>query len=102
MIAGIAPFIAAFVLTVTIGLIVADIELPKPRRKKPKKPVEPVTLNDLADSYERQAALLIKDAEENARGGYGALARSSNGEATRLLKQAKAARKQYLDELMEP
>ena len=73
-----------------------------PRRKKPKKPVEPMTLNDLADSYERQAALLIKDAEENARYGYGALARRSNEESTRLLKQAKAARKQYLDELMEP
>ena len=102
VLAGLVPFIAAFVLRLTIGLIVADIELPKPRRKKPKKPVEPVTLNDLADSYERQAALLIKDAEENARGGYGALARSSNGEATRLLRQAKAARKQYLDELMEP
>ena len=102
VLAGLTTLAGMVVIMLMIGLITGDIKLPKPRHKRSKKPVGPVTLNDLADSYERQAALLIKGAEENARGGHGALARSSNEEATRLLKQAKAARKQYLDELMEP
>lgn len=95
MIAGIAPFIAAFVLTVTIGLIVADIELPKPRRKKSKKPVGPVTLNDLADSCDRTAAELMTKGERENDPYY-------FERAERLMKQAKRTRKQYLDELMEP
>ena len=95
MIAGIAPFIAAFVLTLMIGLITGEIKLPKPRRKKPKKPVGPVTLNDLADSYDRTAAELMTKGERENDPYY-------FERAERLMKQAKRTRKQYLDELMEP
>lgn len=87
-------FVMAVALTLMIGLAVGDIKLPKPRRKKSKKPVGPVTLNDLADSYDRTAAELMAKAERENDPYY-------YGQAERLIKQAKCARKQYLDELME-
>ena len=94
MIAGLAPFIVAFVLTLMIGLITGGIELPKPRRKKSKKPVGPVTLNDLADFYDRTAAEFMAKGERENDPYY-------FERAERLMEQAKCTRKQYLDELME-
>lgn len=88
-------FVMAVALTLMIGLTVGDIKLPKPRRKKSKKPVGPVTLNDLADSYDRTAAELMAKAERENDPYY------YYGQAEQLIKQAKCARKQYLDELME-
>lgn len=88
------------VTIVTFGVLFFFIEVLEmgnvklPRRKKSKKPVEPVTLNDLADSYDRTAAELMAKAERENDPYY-------YGQAERLMKQAKCARKQYLDELME-
>ena len=95
VIAALTTLVVAIVLMLMIGLITGDIKLPKPRHKRSKKTVGPVTLNDLADSYERTAAELMAKAERENDPYY-------YEQAERLMKQAKRARKQYLDELMEP
>lgn len=94
VIAGLTTLVMAVVLTLILGLITGDIKLPKPRHKRSKKPVGPVTLNDLADSYDSTAAELMAKGERENYPYY-------FERAERLMKQAKRTRKQYLDELME-
>ena len=94
------PVLTLLVATVALGalfffieeLVMGNIKLP--RRKRSKKPVEPVTLNDLADSYDRTAAEFMAKGERENDPYY-------FERAERLMKQAKRTRKQYLDELME-
>lgn len=95
VLAGLTTLAGMVVIMLMIGLITGEIKLPKPRHKRSKKPVGPVTLNDLADSYDRTAAELMAKGERGNDPYY-------FEQAERLMKQAKRTRKQYLDELMEP